>query len=201
MIRLSVNVKDSASPALAAVISALTGPEAAGLNAVGGRSASNAAASYHRTFDQSGGWRGKRYLGPSQTDGSRFGADVARGWKFDSSDKQGAIISNDADHYRFKITGGTITPKRWRYLTIPLVPEAKGLRAATYVQNTGLKLFQPRGKRVLAVKDGKGIRPIYALVSSVTMGPWPNALPPEELLTDHFLSGWRDALEAHIEDA
>lgn len=202
MISITVNLDDKeASRALAEVISCLTGPEAAGLNAVGGRAASNAAAKYHREFDQSGGWRGKRYLGAGQSDGSSFGADVARGWKFDTSDANGATISNDASYYAFKVSGGTITPKRWDYLTIPIVPEARGLRAATYARTTGQKLFQPRGKRVLAVKDGNGFRPIYALVSSVTMRPWPGAVPPEDVLAGAFSEAWREALADHLEDS
>ena len=202
MISITVKIDDKeANRALAEVISALTGPEAAGLNAVGGRAAQQAAAKYHREFDQAGGWRGKRYLGQSNAEGSHFGSDVARGWKFEASDANGATISNDASYYAFKVKGGTITPKRWDYLTIPLVPEAKGLRAATYVQNTGLKLFRPHGKRVLAVKEGKGIRSIYALVSSVTMGPWKGAVPPEDVIAGAFSDAWREALADHLEDS
>lgn len=221
MIRLSVNVKNEASPALAAVLSALTGAEAAELNAVGGRAASNAAASYHRAFDRSGGWRGKRYLGPSQGDGGDFGSSVANGWKFDSSDNGGATISNDASYYRFKVEGGTITPKRANALTVPIVPEAKGLRASVYQQNTGHKLFISRSRNALlerissATTGSRGrrgqpgaaqikthtVRAVYLLLRSVTMGPWPDALPPEDLLAEHFTAGWREALAVHIEDA
>jgi len=202
MISITVNLDDKeASRALAEVISALTGPEAAGLNAVGGRAAQQAAAKYHREFDQSGGWRGKRYLGAGNGEGGRFGSDVARGWKFDTADAGGATISNDASYYAFKVSGGTITAKRVSFLTIPLVPEARGLRAATFAQNTGQKLFRPKGKKVLAVKDGKGIRSIYALVKSVTMGPWPGAVPPEDVLAGAFSEAWREALADHLEDS
>jgi hypothetical protein len=187
MISITVNLNAEESDRLIGdLISSLTGPKAAELNAIGGRAAQQAAAKYHREFDQNARWRGTRYLGPSKVDGSAFGADVARGWKFDASDRTGADISNDARHYAFKVRGGTITPKRAKFLTIPLVPDAKGKYAADFVRDTGLKLFQPRGKRVLAVKDGKGIRSIYALVASVTLAPWRNALPPSRMLADAF---------------
>ena len=149
MITIKVNIADGASEALAAVISALTVPQAAELSEQGGVAARNAAVKYHREFDQSGGWRGKRYLGPGPNDGSSFGADVARGWALESFTSGGAVIANDATYYKFKVTGGTITPKRAKFLTIPLIQEAKGLYTSVYQQNTGKRLFRPTGKFVL----------------------------------------------------
>ena len=58
MIEIEVNVSGEASAVLRRVIDSLTGPEAAELNEVGGRAAAQAAAKYHREFDQRGGWRG-----------------------------------------------------------------------------------------------------------------------------------------------
>ena len=221
MITYRVNLHDDgASEALAELISAMTGAEAAGLNEIGGRAAANAAVTYHREFDAAGGWRGKRYLGPGNGTGSGFGADVARGWNFDAADANGATISNDATYYRFKVTGGTITPKRAKALTIPILPEARGLRASVYVQNTGHKLFTIRGKnalfeRIEGVTSGargrrgqpgatsiktSGVRAVYALLKSVTMPPWPNALPPEELLAAAYSNAWRDGLADIIEE-
>jgi len=221
MISITVNLDDKeASRALAEVISALTGTEAAGLNAVGGRAAQQAAAKYHREFDASGGWRGKRYLGEAAGDGSHFGSDVARGWKFEASDADGATISNDASYYAFKVSGGTITPKRAKALTIPLIPEAKGLRASVYQQNTGRKLFISKSRNALlerldelttgsrgrrgqagatAIKTHP-VRAVYALVKSVTQPAWPGAMPPEDVLAGAFSEAWREALADHLED-
>jgi len=200
MIEIKVNVTDNASPALAALISALTGPQAADLNEQGGIAARNAAVTYHREFDQSGGWRGTRYLGPGPNEGSRFGADVARGWALESFTSGGAVIANDATYYRHKVAGGTITPKRAKFLTIPLIQEARGLYASVYQQNTGRRLFRPKGKFVLMEKtdDGKA-RSVYALVASITQGPWPNALPPEPLLAGAFTDQNRQGLIEIIE--
>lgn len=221
MIEIKVNVADGASPALAALISALTGPQALDLSEQGGIAARNAAVEYHREFDQSGGWRGKRYLGPGPNDGSDFGADVARGWALESFTAGGAVIANDATHYKFKVTGGTITPKRAKALTVPLVQEAKGMRASVYQQNTGHRLFTIKGKHALyerleTITSGargrrgragstsirkSGIRAVYALVKSVTMGPWPNAVPPEELIADAYTAQYRLGLEEIIEQS
>jgi hypothetical protein len=213
MIAIQVNVADGVSKTIRGIIRGLSAEDAADLNQVGGRSAVLYAARYHREFDQAGGWRGKRYLGPSQGQGATFGADVARGWQFTSSSPNEAVISNDASHYAFKVRGGTITPKRAKALTIPLIPEARGLYASVYSQNTGRRLFTIRGKHALFERVGgsttgsrgrrgrpgttsirtSNIRAVYALVSSVTHDPWPGAVPPEAQLVDAFFQGWRGA--------
>lgn len=219
MIELEVNLAGGGSAVLRELISQLTGPELAELNEVGGRAAAQAAARYHREFDQAGGWR------RSGGGRSRFGADVAAGWHFLVADRTGALIYNDADHFAHKVRGGTITAKRVRFLTIPLVPEAKGLRVETYVQNTGRKLFTipgrnalfertdaPNGESAIRRTQGRnrdgsverirrksGIRTVYALVRSVTQSPWPGALPPDGELTEAFTNAWRGELANRIE--
>lgn len=220
MITYNVNITDGASSMLRKVLSALTGPESKALNAQGARAAVNEAMAYHREFDKSGGWKGKRYLGPSD-EGSHFGADVAAGWHFLEADKDGATISNGAPFYGFKVTGGTIVPKRSQYLTIPLIREARGIRARVYSQNTGHDLFTIKGKNALfervegSTAGARGrkkqaggtsiktstIRAVYALLRSVTMGPWEGALPPENRIAGAFSSRYREALAEIIETA
>ena len=195
MINIEVNVADGASQALRNLINSLTGKQAAEINEVAGRAAVNAAIKYHREFDKAGGWRGKRYLGTGKKDGSSFGSSVAAGWFFKESDKTGAVIANNADHYAFKVRGGTITPKRAKFLTIPLIREAAGLYASVYQQNTGRRLFRPKGKDVLMERtEGGTARSVYALVKSVTQGPWPRAVPDEDLIAQAFVSRWKAEL-------
>lgn len=202
MISINVSVKDQVSGQLADFISALTGSGLAELNEVGGRQAVNAARDFHNAFNQSGGWQGNRYMrstAPGVKSGE-FGANIAAGWFFKDSDADGATISNNAEHYGFRIRGGTITPKRVSWLTLPLVPEAKGIYAKTYQENTGKRLFRPKGKNVLMEKtDGGGVRGIYALVKSVTLPPFPDGLPPETLIAKEFTEGWLAALRDKVE--
>lgn len=199
MIKIEINVTDHVSQSLRNIISGLKGSEMAELNEVAGRAAVNAAIKYHRDYDKAGGWRGKRYLGSAKGEGGSFGSSVAAGWHFQSSDSAGAVIVNNADYYAFKVRGGTITPKRAQFLTIPLIREACGVPvkdyASVYQQNTGRKLFRPKGKSVLMEKtdDGKA-RSVYALVRSVTMRPWPNAIPDEGLIAAAFAKRWKAEL-------
>lgn len=118
MIAIPANVTETASPALRAIIDALDGAEMAELNAVGGRAAVIEAKAFHREFQDAGRWR-KPGRQPSER--STFGADVVQGWNFQDSDESGATIANDADHYAFKVRGGTITAKRVSALTIPMI--------------------------------------------------------------------------------
>lgn len=215
MIQVHINVTETVSSELAAFIGALTGPQTTDLCQQGGMAARNAAVAYHREFDQSGGWRGKRYLGPSQNDGTDFGATVASGWQLEpDATASGVSISNDAAHYAYKVHGGTITPKRAGALTIPLIREAKGVRASVYVQNTGRKLFTIRGKNALfertetTVTGSRGrrgqagatairksaVRAVYALVKSVTQAPWPGALPPDDVISGAFVEAYHAGL-------
>ena len=194
MIQIKVEVTDGASPMLKRAIAALRGNQSAQLNEQGGREAVNAAVTYHRDFDKSGGWRGKRYLG-SASDGSSYGSEVAEAWSFQSSDERGATIANNARFLKFKSTGGTVTPKRTKYLTIPMIAEARGRSAANYEVFARKNLFTIKGKHALfEKKEDGGLRAVYALVKSVTHQPWPGALPPNDLVADAFMNRYRRGL-------
>lgn len=196
MIEYDVKVTDDASPMLRDFIKGLSGEQMNDLNDAGGRSAVNSAKEFHREFDAAGGWRGQRNSGSGPSD---FGANIVKGWFFKSADSDGATIANNADHYGFKIRGGTIRPKRVRFLTIPLIPEAKGRRARDFELAFG-KLFRPRGKDVLMQRTPDGqARSVYALRDQVTQRPWPDALPPDEVILEGFQKGFRKALGDYIE--
>jgi hypothetical protein len=77
---------------------------------------------------------------------------------------------NDADLLTIAYVhefGTTIKPVTAKYLTIPLVPEAKNKRAGDFpdLQPIGLD----DGSGVLARVNGDNIQPIFALVKSVTI--------------------------------
>lgn len=215
--KVTVSLLDEASPALRAFVRSLTSSEKKDLNEMGARGAVNAAIKYHRNYNLAGGWKGPKYLGATANSGA-FGTDVARGWKTESVSSTGSVISNDSAHYRHKVTGGTIRPKRAKALTIPLILEAKGVRARVYQQNTGRKLFTMKGRnflfeRIGGVKTGKRgdkgpgstlihtqkIRAVYALRKSVYQEPWEGALPDDKPLADAYAEAFMDGLEDIIE--
>jgi len=200
MLKVEVKVDDTASKSLRRLLSALDGEGMELLNEAGGRAANTAAIEYHEDYNDAKLWRGKRYMsGPAKKPGD-FGQNVALGWNFRTANKAGATISNGAPYYRFKVTGGTITPKRAKALTIPLVPGAAGRRAKDYESATGNRLFKVKGKKALFEKNGEGVRPVYALVARVTQAPWPNALPETEDLALAFEDAWLGGLEDLLEE-
>jgi hypothetical protein len=125
---------------------------------------------------------------------TRWWEGTARGWSLSQPNTNKVTFSNSTTGFAHKVTGGTIRAKRKKNLTIPLDPRAHAKTAKEY-SNRVNPLF--RVKNVLAEVDENapnGIKPIYALVKSVTHKPWPNALPPEESYVNAFLDGALDYL-------
>lgn len=125
---------------------------------------------------------------------TRWWEGTARGWSLSQPNSNKVVFSNQTIGLAHKVTGGTIRAKRKKNLTIPLDPRAHGKTAKEY-SNRVNPLF--RVKNILAEADegsATGIKPIYALVKSVTHKPWPNALPPEDSYVNVFMDGALDYL-------
>lgn len=153
MLQFSVNLNDSASETLQAIVSALSGSARTQLNEVGTRSAVNYAKTYHKAYDAAGSWRGLRTFGSGTSD---FGSRVSESWFVKGADPEGGEIFNNAPHYAHKVFGGTIKPKRAKWLTIPLIKEAHGVRARDYELNNRKRLFTIRGRNALFEKVASG---------------------------------------------
>lgn len=101
--------------------------------------------------------------------------------------------------FSHKVTGGTITAKRKKFLTIPIVPEAHGLTAKTY-SRTIAPLFVVKGALAQADENSQtGIKPVFVLKKSVTHKPWRGALPPEKSYLDAFANGALESIIAQLE--
>jgi len=140
---------------------------------------------------------------------TNFWQDVADSTAVGEVTDTGASVTVAEVRFRIQLFGGTIRPTGGRKaLTIPLIPEAHGLRAGNYEQETGRKLFTIRGKKALFERTGAptgealtgrvrrrngtsksvglisrtGVRPVFALVKSATIRKDPDALPDTTLL-------------------
>lgn len=94
-------------------------------------------------------------------------------------------ISVTDPRFAQKVFGGTITAKRSRALTIPVVPEAYGRSASVFEHETGVKLFvigRDFGAGMLAAQIGGAVKVVYLLRKSVHQDADPNALPPQDQL-------------------
>jgi hypothetical protein len=191
MFKTTITAENLDSPLLKKLWRGLAGDARQDIMLVAGRSAENAAKEYHSQYNQAGLWRGNRSFGSG---GSKFGEAVADGWNTQDAAPSSVTISNDAEHLAHKVNGGTITPKRAKALTIPLIAEARGQTARDYARNKNTKLFTIKGKKALFEKTSTGIRPVFALVKSVTQGPWPGALPDDATILSGFKDGYVLAL-------
>lgn len=123
---------------------------------------------------------------------TRWSDRVATGWGLVRATSAGVAIENRTIGLAHKVEGGTISAKRKRYLTIPLVPEAHGRRAKEYSESIA-PLFRIKNCLAEADDSEQGFRPVYALKKSVTHKPWPGALPPESLYVTAFMEAAKQA--------
>lgn len=139
---------------------------------------------------------------------TNFWQGVAEGTQAGEITDQGATVIVGKDtHVRIHLLGGTVKPTGGRkFLTIPLIKEAAGLRAAVYEETTGRELFRLPGSKVLVERTADGtqstlnsekpsmrtrsgyktfnlgpgmrVRPVYALATQAVIPKDPRALPP-----------------------
>jgi hypothetical protein len=114
-----------------------------------------------------------------------------------------ALISISDPRAAHKHTGGTITAKRAKMLTIPVAPEAHGRRASVLEAELGIKLFllgRDGAAPVLAAQTGDGLKVYYALKASVDQPPDPpeGILPPEADITAAGLTAAQAALTRQL---
>lgn len=136
-----------------------------------------------------------------------FWNDVADATVLGEVTETGATVNIDDVRFRIQLYGGTIKPTNGRqFLTIPIIPEARGLRVSEYEAKTGRKLFRLPGRRVLMEQSESGtssftgqqtatvrsggiyrkenirarsqVRGVFALKKEVTIPRDPRALPP-----------------------
>ena len=190
MVGLNVTTQGSFSGTVQGLLDMIAPAGKARLNKVASRDVLTGVKRYHREYDSRGGWR------KGGGGGSLFGEEITRAWSVERADSEGVTVVNAGRYFRQKVEGGRIRPKRAPFLTIPLVPEAKGRLARVYEQVTGNKLFKNPRKTVLMANTSSGLKAIYAIKDEVNQGPWKGAFPPEE----HYLKPYVASIERQIEE-
>lgn len=152
---------------------------------------------------------------------TNFWKQVADATLMTRADERGAEVTVAESRFRIHLFGGTIKPVKGKFLTIPMVKEAHGLRVGEYESRTGNKLFRLPGTFLLFERSDQGtsslaggavgtvrrsggnfgrvrvrarslIRPVYALARQAIIKPDARALPPTERLAA-ALQGEADA--------
>lgn len=108
-----------------------------------------------------------------------------------SADATGATVKISDGRFALRYFGGVVTPKKGKYLAIPLTAEA----AAAGSPREFLDLFPINGRggnKFLARKIPSGVARLFLLTTSATHRPDASALPP--------VAETEKALAAHAEE-
>jgi len=105
-----------------------------------------------------------------------FRKEVIEGWQNPTRSGNTITIRNTFGLLKWKTTGGVIAPVRAKYLTIPLIPEARHRLQS----ELGYPLF--KAGMALCRRIGKRIEAVYALSLGVSQNPYPDAMPKHETL-------------------
>jgi hypothetical protein len=148
--------------------------------------AAEGAYAFLREYHSKVEWRGPRWI-PRPSSGA-FARNVVEGWLEPVITGNTATIRNTFGLLAWKTTGGTISAKRAKALTIPLTTAARSKPAGQF---PGLfRLGQTLSKRL-----GNRIEAQYALKKSVSQKPWPGALPPETDVAEAAISAAAEAMQ------
>lgn len=173
MIKASVSTTGDINDRLKAIAQQLARPEA--LYKDTGRRLANDLREHFATLDAQ---QSPQHGGMS----THFWADIRNATGNPILDGTGVSVTISDPRFAQKLFGGVITAKNAEALTIPISPLAHGRRASVFEEETGQKLFHPKGTRVLMANIGGQVAAIYALAQSVTQKPDPEALPPMPVL-------------------
>ena len=175
---MQIVIKITESPELQAKLAKLGGLPQDSLP-VGGQAVYEYLKDYHSQMD----WKGPRWMGGPQS--GQFAQNVVAGWQEPIISGTQVVIKNTFGLLDWKIKGGTIGLRRAQWLTIPVIPAAKGLSAAEYQAASGEVLF--KAGRALCHRIGKKIEAVYALTKAVTQFPVKNAMPTNDQLKSVFV--------------
>ena len=192
-IELDITIDDKATESINALMAALSTENRADMMRVAGQASLVSMQEYYGDFNTKGGWLNKSL--PTHGAGRKstgFGNTITEGWNVSGADASGFTLNNGAPWLSHKISGGTVSAKKASALTIPMVPEAHGVRARDYPN----KLFRPKGKDYLMESTGEGQgRVVYLLRKSITQKPTKGALAPEEVYLEPALDSIQEQLQ------
>jgi hypothetical protein len=191
-IDIDITIDDKASKSINALNELLKPSNRSNVMLVAGQAALGGVQEYYNEFNTKGGWLNKSLPthGPGRKS-SGFGNLITEGWNVSKASATGFTLNNGAPFFSSKLKDWTQTPKKSNgWITIPLVPEAHGVRARDFPRETFF------WGRTIAVKEPSGEnKAIYALVKSVDHKKVKGALAPEEVYMKPALNSIEEQLE------
>lgn len=176
--------KDTLTPELQRLLAAAKRPRT--IWEAGGKSLQVEISAHLRRLQARGnakGWPSQKFFAGKATSVEKHVGQPA------TTDKAAVVTISDP-RFVHRITGGTVTPKRGKYLAIPLTAEAYAKAGKGSIRSSMPGLFVvkfPRGlylvREEATTVPGKGkttslrLLPLFKLVSKVTHRPHPEELP------------------------
>ena len=155
---------------------------------------SRASVSRHKCADRLGA-RHSKFLefasarGQTRSESAYVGANKPYIEAKDITDDYATIEIGNTPGLRRAFGALTITPKKASALTIPIDKIAYARRVSE-LKNEGVNIFRPKNTNILATSEGgskKKLRPLYALVKSVTIPQDKGLLPKKQEIQDWAL--------------
>jgi hypothetical protein len=189
-IDIDITIDDKATKSINALNELLAPSNRANVMLVAGQAAKLGMQEYYNDFNLKGGWLNKSLPthGPGRKS-SGFGNLITEGWNVSKADANGFTLNNGAPWFGSKLKDWVQTPKK-TWITIPLVPEAHGVRARDFPGETKFV-----GNQIVKeVVNGEDI-PIYQLVKRVNHKKVKGALAPEDVYLKPALNSIEEQLE------
>lgn len=165
---LRIRIEDGVSPRLASVMKMFSGSGLAAVHRAAGVEVQKITADH---LEARGG-----------THWSKAAEKVAL-----SADASGALISIRHRGIRRAFQTIKIVPRESKSLAIPISPISRGFRAAELWDR--MKLFIPKGSRIIAATIGGQLTPLYVLCKSVTQRQDRSLLPSDQQFQDAAVRG------------
>lgn len=173
-IEIDIKIDDKASKAVDALFSLVSKSDRTDLFTVASRASLLGVQEYYEKFNAKGGWINKSLPthGPGRKS-SGFGNLVTEGWNVSKVSDAGFTLNNGTPWLASKMRYWTQTPKK-KWITIPNVPEAHGVKAKDY---QGKTFFA--GRAIMEEMPSGENRVVYWLVKSVKHKPTKGAMAPQ----------------------
>jgi hypothetical protein len=177
-VNVSISIRDTATPNLRKFIGGLTGPARSGLLRAMGTEVQHVTTEHVRALAGARHTTASR-LGAAPSNFLAQAAEKIAAPEALTADQTEAVLTINHPGFSRAFRDVTIRPRNAKSLAIPLAAIAYNRRPRQLWDR--LKLFIPKGKRVIAMSDGAGgITAIYALVRSVTQSQDRSLLPSAE---------------------
>ena len=188
-IEIDISIDDKASKSINALFEVLKPSNRADMMTVAAEESLLSVQDYYTKFNADGGWINPsgRTHGPGRKS-TGFGNLITTGWNVSGADATGFTLNNGAPWLSSKFKDWTQRPKK-EWITVPLIPEAHGVRARDFPEKTFF------WGRTIARKLPSGENEaVYALVKEVEHKKVEGALAPEPVYLEPAIESIQDQL-------